>query len=597
MSKPTAPPSSDLGLLPPKFRKYLIGEITAKLREKLAQDAIADSEKRFKAEQGERASHADEKKRCADDILHWFDHWAWTFDPRLAGKIDPVTKRTRAPYMPFKPWARQRDMILFVLDRIMAGEPFIIEKSRDAGASYVMVGIALWCWLFIPGFKATFGSRDADLVDKLNDSDSLFEKLRIMLVRLPTWMLPAGFDPRRHSVANLLTNPETGGSITGEAGDQMGRGGRCTLYVLDEAAFVPRAAKVEAALSGTTDCVGWVSTVNPQEGMGNFFARKRHAMPERLVFRLHWRDDPRKTEEWAQIKKASLTDEATWEAEFEINYTANTSGVCIPALWVRSAQLIGKMLPHVARGRIGISGGDVGGGKAKSVVVHRFGPIVLVPEVRDQPDTTDTAIWMMQRCAEVGAKYLNFDSLGIGAGVLSTLMKADESEDKEIKAIAAKLKRVPVNAGDGARDWVQWEDGRMSDEMFANLKMELWWLARNAFQRTHWHYLHLTKQDGGRMQDEREILILDPSMDAQNMAMISQLSIPMYDRTDKGKLQLESKEKLRKRSVPSPDHADAFVLSMLEPEDGLPTVVLDMETNAKEMLRMPGITSQSGGEY
>lgn len=583
MSKPSAPPFANWASLPPKFRKTLQDKITEALRTKLASNAIADSEARFKAEQGESADHAKEKARCAQDVLHWFDHWAWTFDPRLAGKIDPVTKRTRTPYMPFKLWQRQREMVLFVLDRIMAGEPFVIEKSRDQGASYVMVGIALWCWLFIPGFKATFGSADAELVDKLNNPDSIFEKLRIMLDRLPAWMLPAGFDRRKHAISNLLTNPENGATVTGEAGDQMGRGGRATIYIADEAAFIPRAAKVESALSGTTDCVAWVSTVNPQEGMGNFFARKRHAMPERLVFRLYWRDDPRKTDEWAQIKKATLSDEATWEAEFEINYTANASGTCIPAAWVRSAQLLAKLMPHITRMGPGISGGDVGGGKAKSVVVHRFGPVVLKPESRGDPDTTDTAIWMMERCAEAGTHTLNFDAPGIGAGVSSTLMKAENTA----------LTCVPVNTGVPARDYITWPDDRTSEDMFANLKMELWWMGRNRFQRAHWHYLHLTGGEGGRKQIESDIVILPDSMDQHTMAMASQLSIPLYGRNDKGKLALESKEKLAKRGVPSPDYADAYVLTELE-EEALPTVVLDMESLRRETWRVPGITEQAG---
>lgn len=582
-----------MGSLKPKFRKALIAAIDAKLRRILADQDRAKAEADFQATEGERADYAKEKARCAKSILHWFDQWAWTYDPRLAGKIDPVTKRTRSPYMRFKLWKRQREMVLFVLDRIMAGEPFVIEKSRDQGATYVLVGVALWCWLFIPGFKATFGSRDADLVDTLNDPDSIFEKLRLMVDRLPGWMMPAGFDRRKHAIMNLLNNPETGASVTGEAGDDMGRGGRCTLFVVDEAAFVARAGKVESALSGTTDCVAWVSTVNPQEGMGNFFARKRHAMPERLVFRLHWRDDPRKTEEWAQIKKASLSDEATWEAEYEINYTANVSGVCIPAKWIRSAQLIGKMVPHIARSKVGVSGGDVGGGKALSIVVHRFGPIVLPPEERREADTTDTAIWMMKSCAAAGTSCLNYDTVGIGAGVNSTLSKADQSSDTEIAAIAKKLKRVPVNSGVEARELVTWEDGRTSKEMFANLKMELWWLARNAFQRTHWHYMHLTGDPAGRKQDETEIIVLPDNQTAPMAALVSQLAIPMYDRTDKGKLQLESKEKLRKRNVPSPDHADAYVLTFLDPpSDGIPTVLLDLESLRRETWRVSGIMEQ-----
>lgn len=547
------------------------------LGDALANEQRAAAEAEFRRIEGERVTHEAEQQRCRKDILHWFDTWVWTYDPRLAGKIDPITREPLSPYVRFILWPRQREFVLWLCDRIAKGEPWVLEKSRDQGATFLCAAVFLWFWLYVPGFKATFGSRDADLVDNLGDPDSIFEKLRLMYRRLPKWMLPIGFDQRRHDNLFQLTNPATGATITGDAGDDMGRGGRCTVYVVDEGAFVARPAKVERALSATTDCVGWVSTVNPQEGMGNFFAQKRHKMPENLVFRLHWRDDPRKTEEWANWKKSTLADDLAWEAEYEINYTANTAGTCIPSLWVRSAQLLGPLMPHLARSSLGISGGDVGGGKAKSVVVHRFGPIVLPPESRDKPDTTDTAHWMMRSCAAAGTQCLNFDAPGIGAGVLSAMTKADESSDPEIKAIAAKLKRVPVNTGVPGRETVRWPDGRSSEEMFGNLKMELWWLARNALQRAHWHYLFLTKQEGGMKQLESEIVILPDDKSPDTVAMVSQLSLPLYERNDKGKLVLETKEKMVKRGIPSPDHADGYVLTYLDAPTPM-TGTLDAET-------------------
>lgn len=575
-------PSSLSESIQTKDRPTWISALRIGYRTFTARAQAEQSEREFRSQQGERASTAKEKAKCARSILHWFKAWVWTYDPRLVGKIDPKTKRTMTPFVRFTLWPRQAKFVLWVCDRIRKGEPWVLEKSRDQGATYLMAAVCLWFWLFTPGFKATFGSRSEDLVDSLNNPDSIFEKMRIILRRLPVWMLPEGFDFRKHDTLMQLTNPENGATITGEAGDNMGRGGRCTVYILDEAAFVARAHKVEAALSGATDCVGWVSTVNPQEGMGNFFARKRHAMPGHLVFRLHWTDDPRKSQEWAAWKRSTLSDDLTWEAEYEINYTANTAGVCIPAAWVRAAQLLHELLPHITRGKIGISGGDVGGGKALSVVVHRFGPVVLAPESRREGDTDDTAKWMMRSCAAVGSGCLNFDSPGIGAGVLSTLAKAEDDADPEIAAIATTLVRNPVNTGVPASNRI-WPDDRTSEEMFGNLKAEIWWLARQAFQRSYFHWLAITKQEGGRLQSESEIVLLPHDMGSEVMTLVSQLSLPKYKKNDKGKIVLETKEALAKRSIPSPDHADAFVLAYLEPPvDGMAGVQLDVTTFARE---------------
>lgn len=67
--------------------------------------------------------------------------------------------------------------------------------------------------------------------------------------------------------------PETGAVIKGEAGDNIGRGDRTTLYLVDEAAFLQRPLLIDAALSQTTRCRIDLSSVN---GMANPFAQKRH---------------------------------------------------------------------------------------------------------------------------------------------------------------------------------------------------------------------------------------------------------------------------------------------------------------------------------
>ena len=134
-----------------------------------------------------------EKATCTADIIHWFDDFVWTYDPRLIGKPGGA-------YVRFKLWPKQRETVLWLLERIRAIEEGLIEKSRDAGATYLTAGVALHQWLFNPGFKATFGSRKVDYVDKKDNPDSIFAKIRIMLRRLPPELLPAGFSWTQHAL-------------------------------------------------------------------------------------------------------------------------------------------------------------------------------------------------------------------------------------------------------------------------------------------------------------------------------------------------------------------------------------------------------------
>ncbi|TXH35291.1 MAG: hypothetical protein E6Q98_15990 [Rhodospirillaceae bacterium] len=522
----------------------------------------------IKAEKARRQVEAEaggwkaERAKCAADILYWWDKWVWTYDPRLVGTPS-------GPYVPFKLWPKQRDNVLWLMERISKSEEGLEEKSRDTGASYICGGVAVHQWLFNPGFKATFGSRKVDYVDKKDNPDSLFAKLRIMLRRQPQQFMPAGFQWSQHDNYMRIFNPETGAVISGEGGEEMGRGGRSTVYFVDEAAFVPNAENVEKALSGNTDCVIWVSSVN---GMGNLFARKRHMiLKEHQIFRLHWRDDPRKSEEWAQAKQASFSDPTTWASEYDIDYTASVEGICIPALWVESAKIVASLEPALKPSAVGRIGLDVGAGKAKSVAIPRHGPVVSPPQVRGEPDTTETAHWALEIARETSARHLNFDAPGVGAGVSSTLMR------NPIKGLSV----VPVNTGLPATER-KWPDGRTSEEMFGNSKAEVWWLCRTALQRTHEHVLYLQGKPNGKKHSPTDLLAL-PSGDQQSDILCLQLSLVKWGRNEKGKIVIERKEALQRRGISSPDHADALMLTFIDPK---PTMVITDEMLARAAQRV-----------
>lgn len=519
--------------------------------------AAEEAERQAEAEHGQALDHDAERKRCAADIEYWFDHYVWTYDPRLIGQRNADGTR-KNPYVRFVLWPKQREFIRWLERTVDANEEGLGEKSRDTGVTYLCAGFALHRWLFVDGFKTTFGSRKVDYVDKKDNPDSIFEKLRIMARRLPAWMLPPGFNFSHHDNYMRLVNPATGAMISGEGGEDMGRGGRSSLYVVDEAAFVPNAETVEKALSGNTDCVLWVSSVN---GMGNLFARKRHSiLKPRQVFRLHWRDDPRKTEEWAAAKEASFSDPTTWASEYDIDYSASVEGICIPAAWVESCKRIAELEPRVRKANETRLGVDVGAGKAKSVAIPRSGPVVGKPQSRRDPDTTGTAHWALDLAKDLSADILNFDAPGVGEGVASTL------RHNAVDGLAVH----PINTGLPPSERT-WEDERTSAEMFGNMKAEIWWLCRTAAQRTHEHALWIEGK-GGKEHAVDELLAL-PSGDQESDALCLQMSLVKWGKNEKGKIVIEKKEALSRRGIASPDHADALMLTWAEGEPE-PTVAM-----------------------
>lgn len=488
-----------------------------------------------------------EMELCSRNIYRWFANWAWTYDPR-----------ERPAHRPLDLFRRQVEMITWFGDRLATREDGLLEKSRDVGFTWCAGGFALHKWLFAPGHKTTFGSRKGEYVDRIGDPDSIFEKIRMLMRGLPKWMLPAGFSWGKHDNSMLLLNPVNENTIRGEGGEEMGRGGRSTMYFIDEAAFIEHAERVDASTSANSDCRVWGSSVN---GPTNFFARKRFGGSLRAdqIFRFHYTDDPRKTPEWAEKKKATM-EPHVWASEYDLDYAASVEGVCILAAWVEAAKKIAGLMkidPLVD----GIGGGDIGGGKAKCVFVARFGPVVTVPVAWGDPDTIDTAHKMLDESQKVllkrddgfecRVKYLRFDSVGVGFGV-SAVMKRNPRRGLVVTG---------VNTGDTPTD-TRWPDGETSQEKFANLKAEGTWKLRSRFKATHEMVLHLTGQPGG-IKHVASDLISIPGDDAGPHAaqLAAQISIVKWTRNEKGKIIIESKASLAKRGVASPDYFDALVLT------------------------------------
>jgi hypothetical protein len=474
---------------------------------------------------------------CRQDIVYFVNNFVWCFDPR------------EMEIYPFVLFPVQEQYLRFVEEAVQEGKQFVCEKSRDIGVSYLNCAFAVHYWLFVPNFKTTFCANKLDLVDVQGNPDTIFEKMRGILRQLPQWLLPYhGFSSREAR----LVNYDNGNIISGEGGENAGRGGRSTLYIIDEAAFVERADKVNAATSANARSRGWCSSVN---GNGNLFFRLRHSGKVR-VFTAHWKHDPRKDAAWAVEKRAELTP-AVFASEYDIDYGASIEGLMIPALWVEAARELFRRYPEeVERWRNvkGTAGMDIGGGAAECVVVPRHGPVIEAPHCRRNPDSVQVAYWGLDICRAHHIGSLNYDSVGVGFGIGSILGQAEGGPDIAIYG---------VNVGDPPTELV-WPDKRTSREKFANLKAELWWRAREAFNRSYLLFRHLNGEDDGIRYAIDEVILL-----GDDDELARQLSMPRWFRTEKGKRVLETKDQLRLRGIASPDRADAAILSLHEAETSL----------------------------
>lgn len=490
-----------------------------------------------------------ELKKCAKDFVYCCKVYFKTYDPRLA-----------QPIIPFHLFPRQVEFAKWLDVRVKNQEGGLVEKSRDAGVTWLCAAYAVHKWLFGGPVAIGFGSRKLELVDKGGDLNSILEKCRFLIRNLPSWMKPEGLVEDDMAFCKII-NRKTGASITGEGGDNMGRGGRSSVYFRDEAAFVERAHNSDAALSQNTNVLIDVSTPN---GTGNSFYKKRFSgrVP---VFTFHWLQDNRKngwvlidpeTKEviqrgnghgapvgarypWYDKQCASL-DPVIVAQEIDINYSASVEGVCIPAEWVKAAI---ELDLNVEESAPLVGGYDVAEeGANKNVLIARRGPRVVGIAQWSHLNTTQSAYRAADEAEKLNVKILRFDAPGVGAGIKATF----ESTERQFSFTSEA-----VNTGGSTTDRV-WPDGQASKQKFINLRAEAWWDTRRRFEKTFEYVTH-------GVDHPHDELISIPN----EPQLIAELSQPRYFHTDTGKIKIESKADMRRRGISSPDYADALILAFL----------------------------------
>jgi hypothetical protein len=173
-----------------------------------------------------------------------------------------------------------------------------MEKSRDVGASWMILYVFTHFWLFEKGSDFRIGSRKEDFVDKLNDIDTLLEKIRFTLKKHPIFLLPKGFAPDEHCAYMRIMNPENGNAIIGEsANPNFGSGGRRKAVLLDEFAKWDDSV-AEATWTSTADVSPCRIVVSTPVGSANKFAQLANGSKEKIKkLTIHWTLHPDKAKD------------------------------------------------------------------------------------------------------------------------------------------------------------------------------------------------------------------------------------------------------------------------------------------------------------
>jgi len=505
-----------------------------------------------------------EPEHAGEFIMHWMD----TYNPRVVGAMK---------WMPFIFFKRQDEFITFLTELERDQESGLVEKARDVGLTWLCVGYSVWKWLFCDESAVGWGSRKEALVDKLGDPDSIFEKLRLVIRRLPKEFLPSGFVQKEHMTFMRLINPANGAVVIGEAGDNIGRGGRKTIYFKDESAHYERPDLIEASLGDNTNVQVDISSVN---GLGNVFHRRReegidwtpandwtqHPGKTR-VFVVDWRDHPAKTQAWYDQRRAKWESEGLlykFKQEVDRDYSGAIENTIIDAAWIKAAidaHLKFKWIDDAGCKRIGLpderlssdwmAALDVAdGGGDRNALVARQGMVLRSAVEWGERDTGVTT----RRTAD-GLKHhrgilVQYDSIGVGSGVKAEwnrLVEANEVDPNLINFVPWNAGASVVNPYDHIIEG-DTESARNKD-FFGNFKAQAWWSLRMRFWRTYQNIVQ------GVIHDPDEMISID-----SNIPLLRQLEKELAQPTISPNGSLKQIVDKKPDNTRSPNLADGVVM-------------------------------------
>lgn len=324
------------------------------------------------------------------------------------------------------------------------------------------------------------------------------------------------------------------------------------LYITDgfsvthNSAFLEHPDMADSALTGNTPCRIDISTPN---GLGNWFYRKVQKLPKEQVFEFRWEDDPRKDLAWKE-KTIKEKGPIVFEREFNLNFAASLEGICIPSAWVKAATEI--VLPDIEDELV--IGFDVAAeGDNLNAMAPRRGPKVHEIISWQNMNTFQTAMKAAEEAERLGATKVYYDNIGVGSAIHGawSAMNDDQDESRHLP-----FEPVGVTGGDKPSERV-WPDGKTSSQKFANVRAEMYWTARERFEKSYEYWLYINNKPGGKMHDFSDMISIPA-----NPQLMAELSTPLIKVTASGKIQIESKIEMRRRGVRSPDLADAVIYSL-----------------------------------
>jgi phage terminase large subunit len=489
-------------------------------------------------------------------IADFISDFGVTYDPRNPEVGLPAI-------IPFILFPKQVEWIHWIWNRWRSREPGATEKARECGVTWEAVAFSCSVCLFFEGIAVGFGSRKEEYVDRIGTYKPIIPKARLFLTNLPA-EFRGGWVPWRDSPFMRVNFPETGSIITGEAGNQIGRGDRTSFTIIDEAEYLEQPELVDFALSQTTNCRIDVSSVN---GSANPTARRILTKKVKTFF-FAWQDDPRKDDAWYE-KQCRDLDPVVVAQEIDRDRSASVQGIVIPGAWVKACIGAKRRLGIAPSGEMRLAF-DIGDeGDACAMVGGQGTTVSVAEEWRGKGSDPFASVERAFSIADANECWRwRYDADGMGALVRGDARVINDRRKEQ------KLREHAVIGFRGSEGVVdpegivegtkgrEGDKGRLNKDYYQNRKAQGWWELRRRAQRT---FLWVEK---GQSCPPDDILDLDPALfekpESIGWQLVRELSQPTYQTNGAGKIVIDKSP----AGMPSPNLGDGCMMRFARMEPG-----------------------------
>lgn len=279
--------------------------------------------------------------------------------------------------------------------------------------------------------------------------------------------------------------------------------------------------------------------------------------PNTVVRKINYPDNP-------FLSNTALGVAAAAKDEDEENYNhiylgqprEDDDDVIIKRSWVMASIDAHKQLGFEPQGtrKLGFDVADSGDDKCANV--EAYGSVILYAEEwKAGEDEILLSCTKTYDKAMENQSHIIYDCIGVGATA-----GAKFGELNDIRRLYLKYSKFNASSAVWQPEAMYNRTQVSNRDMFANLKAQSWWLLADRFRNTY----NAIKRGQKFSPDE----LISISADCPHLEkIIDELVAPKQQRTADGKFKVESKDDMKKRGIPSPNLADALVMSQAPSAD------------------------------